>query len=113
MKININTASYLQLNHLVAICEGRNPSVQRNGLGDEWINYTTDPVAAYEIICRERIANDYRINEYEQCVATVDSWDNCYYGNTPLIASMRAYVASKLGDEIDVDVELTYKLKGV
>lgn len=30
----------------------------------------------------------------------------CYYGETFLIAAMRAYVASKLGDEVDVPDEL-------
>jgi hypothetical protein len=29
------------------------------------------------------------------------------YGPTPLIAAMRCYVASKLGDEIDLPKELT------
>jgi hypothetical protein len=29
------------------------------------------------------------------------------YGSTPLIAAMRCYVASKLGDEIDIPKELT------
>ena len=29
------------------------------------------------------------------------------YGTTPLIAAMRCYVASKLGDEIDIPKELT------
>ena len=28
------------------------------------------------------------------------------YGTTPLVAAMRCYVASKLGDEVDVPVEL-------
>ena len=30
------------------------------------------------------------------------------YGPTPLIAAMRCYVASKLGDEVDVPEELTH-----
>ena len=30
-----------------------------------------------------------------------------YKGETPLIAAMRCYVASKLGDEIDLPKELT------
>lgn len=30
-----------------------------------------------------------------------------YYGPTPLIAAMRCYVASKLGDEVDIPKELT------
>ena len=29
-----------------------------------------------------------------------------YYGPTPLIAAMRCYVASKLGDEVDIPAEL-------
>jgi hypothetical protein len=29
-----------------------------------------------------------------------------YYGPTPLIAAMRAYVASKLGDEVVIQEEL-------
>jgi hypothetical protein len=33
--------------------------------------------------------------------------DVSYYGPTPLIAAMRCYVASKLGDEVDVPEELT------
>jgi hypothetical protein len=30
-----------------------------------------------------------------------------YYGPTPLIAAMRCYVASKLGDEVEIPKELT------
>jgi len=33
--------------------------------------------------------------------------DNWFKGPTPLIAAMRCYVASKLGDEVDVPKELT------
>lgn len=33
--------------------------------------------------------------------------DNAEGGSTPLIAAMRCYVASKLGDEVDVPDELT------
>jgi hypothetical protein len=29
------------------------------------------------------------------------------YGDTPLIAAMRCYVASKLGDEVEIPNELT------
>ena len=55
------------------------------------------------IIERERIAIDYRLS---WCVATVDDWDEEQSGPTPLIAAMRAYVASKLGDEVEVPEEL-------
>lgn len=40
-----------------------------------------------------------------QCVQH-DNIDCMYFGPTPLIAAMRAYVASKLGIEIDVPKEL-------
>jgi hypothetical protein len=35
---------------------------------------------------------------------TVGGW---WLGDTPLIAAMRCYVASKLGDDIDIPEELT------
>lgn len=35
-----------------------------------------------------------------------DNIDCLYFGPTPLIAAMRCYVASKLGDEVDVPEEL-------
>ena len=35
------------------------------------------------------------------------------YGPTPLIAAMRCYVASKLGDEVDVPEELTKEANNV
>jgi len=45
-----------------------------------------------------------------------DAWfaatdKDCFaaYGNTPLIAVMRCYVASKLGDEVDIPEELLTK----
>lgn len=41
-----------------------------------------------------------------QCRATLTSWDPIFYGPTPLIAAMRCYVASKLGDEIEIQEEL-------
>lgn len=35
-----------------------------------------------------------------------DYFKGCWHGDTPLIAAMRCYVASKLGDEVDVPEEL-------
>lgn len=40
------------------------------------------------------------------CVASLDSPAGFYFGPTPLIAAMRCYVASKLGDEIEIPEEL-------
>jgi hypothetical protein len=48
-----------------------------------------------------------------------DDWGNvysidepsCFYGETPLIAAMRCYVANKLGDEVEVPQEFTNELR--
>ena len=78
--------------------------------------YSTDWALAGPIIEREGIALD--------CLRTcfvIDSWvatsemvrEGDYYspvieftGSTPLIAAMRCYVASKLGDQVEVPNEL-------
>jgi hypothetical protein len=66
------------------------------------------------IIEREGIAIDCQrcngmVDGWVSCneVAGDDNWDsNVHQGSTPLIAAMRCYVASKLGDEIDVPKEI-------
>lgn len=70
--------------------------------------YSTDWAQGGPIIERERIdlaactdetywlATKYMHNEFAQ-----------QYGPTPLIAAMRCFVASKLGDKVDVPKELT------
>ena len=56
------------------------------------------------IIERERInINDFGGEGWE----ADDSLGRYGYGPTPLIAAMRCYVASKLGEEVDVPTELT------
>jgi hypothetical protein len=35
-----------------------------------------------------------------------DSTDCLFFGPTPLIAAMRCFVASRLGDEVDIPEEL-------
>jgi hypothetical protein len=55
------------------------------------------------IIERERVSiGPYGDEFWAQSSAIIDT----YYGPTPLIAAMRCYVASKLGDEVDVPEEL-------
>jgi hypothetical protein len=46
------------------------------------------------------------IKTYHWCVAYSDHVRNWFYGDTPLIAAMRCYVASKLGEEVEVPDEL-------
>jgi hypothetical protein len=56
------------------------------------------------IIEREHIAVDW--DGAAWCASDNDNPIACY-GPTPLIAAMRCYVASKLGDDVDVPEELT------
>ena len=65
---------------------------------------STDWAQGGPIIERERInINDFGGEGWE----ADDSLGRYGYGPTPLIAAMRCYVASKLGEEVDVPTELT------
>ena len=75
---------------------------------------STDWSQAGPIIEREavnvRIQCDepgYKINPDRRWYAFLDHRVHSAYAPTPLIAAMRCYVASKLGDEIEVPEELT------
>ena len=69
--------------------------------------FSTDWTQGGPIIERERISfvspNEV-IDEWEAVHPT--QMHNESYGPTPLIAAMRCFVASKLGDEVDVPNEL-------
>jgi hypothetical protein len=64
--------------------------------------------AAGPIIERELI-EIYPLCNVEWGARKVDSEGDLmrFYGDTPLIAAMRCYVASKLGDDIEIPEELT------
>lgn len=96
----------------------KDPWLTVNGIVDQPLHsYTpsTDWGQGGPIIEREGIAVDCerssgRVSGWVACneVAGDDNWDaNVHYGTTPLIAAMRCYVASKLGDEIELPEELT------
>ena len=57
------------------------------------------------IIERERITID-PFDDFPNWCATIPGHQYRVYGHTPLIAAMRCYVASKLGDEVDIPKEL-------
>ena len=111
MKVKTSDLSGAQLDWAVAKCEGyvAGPS------GSYWINEdecvdfrpSTDWSQGGPIIERELIAIRFI------CEGRWESWWSGWpksfqvvYGPTPLIAAMRCYVASKLGEEIEVPVEL-------
>ena len=66
-------------------------------------HYSTDWAQGGPIIEREEI------DLVQICPGTWRAFNagRLFHGPTPLIAAMRCYVASKLGDEIDVPAELT------
>lgn len=56
------------------------------------------PIIERENICLWTEGYNWEAKQYGAC----EQW-----GDTPLIAAMRCYVASKLGDDIDIPKELT------
>jgi hypothetical protein len=70
---------------------------QATGFEGDWLpDYSTDWAAGGPIIEGECIAVAF--DGYPQ------GWvaNQKYYGATPLIAAMRCYVASKLGDDVEI-----------
>jgi hypothetical protein len=97
------------LDWAVAKCEGEDysPVTTYSGIGAEFppTNYSTDWSQGGPIIEREGI--DIAVSE------SGEEWnaqyrfkkirdDEYWSGPTPLIAAMRCYVASKLGDEVEI-----------
>lgn len=82
------------LDWAVCKCEGEQPS--------RYAKYSTDWAAGGPIIEREGIAIYlYGNSEWNAHIGGKE-----YHGPTPLIAAMRCYVASRLGDEVDASSEL-------
>lgn len=68
-------------------------------------HYSIGPIYCNgELDCFE--AFNHESLEYDESGEYIDGSDHRQYGPTPLIAAMRAFVASKLGDEVDVPDEL-------
>jgi len=112
MKAKIKTSELTgaALDWAVAKCEGDDyrAVTEYNGIGHEFppTNYSTDWAQGGPIIERNRITwsgQSARICKY----FGGHTWQNFEeFGTTPLIAAMRCYVASKLGDEVEVPKDL-------
>lgn len=66
--------------------------------------FSTDWSQGGPIIEREKIALSYDTGRFGWVASFYDGDD--VFGGTPLIAAMRCFVASKLGDEVEVPNEL-------
>lgn len=119
MKINSTELKDLALDWAVAKCEGFTSTQDetetwlehadgRCGYSGQY-NFSTDWRQGGPIIEREKITVAYNFDaerwEADTLTEEGDGFHNSY-GPTPLIAAMRCFVASKLGDEVDVPGEL-------
>ena len=106
MKIKTSELTVTALDWAVARIEG-DELPKSGGKGSD---YSTDWAQGGPIIEREGIstvqegdAADWVASVYDH---KADDWHLHTLGETPLIAAMRCYVASKLGDEVEIPEEL-------
>jgi hypothetical protein len=107
MNIKTSELTGAALDWAVAKCEG---AINGNDLDIGFIleggySPSTDWAQGGPIIEREKI--EIFIRDEEWFAYSSFSTPEDFNGETPLIAAMRCYVASKLGDTIDIPEELT------
>jgi hypothetical protein len=93
------------LDWAVTKCETGQP-LDVNGPFLVAFKYSTDWAQGGPIIEREKIAIDWS-EENDWCASCDTNPTRIFSAATPLIVAMRCYVASKLGDNIDIPKELT------
>jgi len=111
MKVKTSEAERQVLNYLVAKCQGVEIVCVKNGqatfidhtdggaLNEMPINYSTAWSQGGPIIERERIE---LWGDGDEGWIAYDNLNPKQKGPTPLIAAMRCYVSSKLGEEVEV-----------
>lgn len=107
MKIKTSELTDAALDWAVAVCEH---NVGWEPEGEDRDYYSTNWAQGGPIIAREGISLVMQGDAHEWIASLWDyaeeDWHMYTSGSTPLIAAMRCYVASKLGDEVDVPEEL-------
>jgi len=116
-KIKVSEATNRQLDWLVAVCEGRAPSLHEYSKGGgEWFilmqtgvyrtvcAFTDSAAQMWPVIEREKISTLACDRDWEAQSRTVPLV--AVEGPTSLIAAARCYVVSKLGEEVEVPDEL-------
>lgn len=124
MKVKTSELSGKALDWAVAKCEQATGKNIREGFGGSLLvvdehdfgapaRYSTDWSQGGPIIEREKLSVGTRhTNEHIYWDADVLCWARnsiggfLKYGSTPLVAAMRCYVASKIGDEVEIPEEL-------
>jgi hypothetical protein len=116
MKLKTSELTGVALDWAVAKCEGVNAEAFRlyyeptestdfDSHGYPEFHYSTIWAQGGPIIERDRI--ELRGDGDEGWIAS-DNLNPEQYGPTPLVAAMRCYVASRLGDEVDVPDDLVW-----
>jgi hypothetical protein len=116
MKIKTSELTGAALDWAVAKCEGASPDALESYIdgmreADDG-NYSTNWAQGGPIIEREMIKLEYRDAAWSASMVyenddTEDVFASEEFGPTPLISAMRCYVASKLGDVVEVPDELS------
>ena len=114
MLMKSNELTEAALDWAVANCEGLLAFGWKNDTGILRITWSTGECIRYipsddwsqggPIIEREGINLEYAIDPEKWCACIMA--DQEVYGPTLLIAAMRCYVASQMGDDIDIPKEL-------
>lgn len=113
MKIETNRLTGVELDWAVAKCEGEEVRLEKGQLEALWTDNgykpSTNWAQAGPIIEREGISLDYigvgediRVQAWHATKWLADDLVSSGSGPTPLVAAMRCYVASKLGEEVEV-----------
>ena len=111
MKIKTSELKDAALDWAVAKCEGDELAMARIRYPEQMKHLNAVAPSKYwdqggPIIEREGICL-HRYKDGSEWSATYSAQDPESFGPTPLIAAMRCYVASKLGDEVEVPDELS------
>ena len=114
MKVKVSEATEVQLDWMVAKAEGHKveplPGLSVHSSAS-WSMYSTNWAQGGPIIGRIKglqLKNWLESKPETCCEVHIHNYEGNWiqFGPTPLIAAMRCYVASKLGDEVDVPAEL-------
>ena len=94
------------LDWAVAKCEGEEVRLIKGQLETLWTDNGYKPSTNWAqggpIIEREKITIEWTGEDWMGYIRH----DEEFFGPTPLVAAMRCYVASKLGDEVEISEEL-------
>lgn len=111
MKIKTSELRGAALDWAVAMCAGEEVSLIKGQLETRWTDDgwkpSTDWAQAGPIIEWEMITVGPA--KHEGYMAWAWPKGNGFWGDAPLIAAMRCYVASKLGDEVEIPEEIKEK----